>query len=173
MKKLFLAAWGVASMTACGIIPLDTGDTSVGGDTDGGGGGGGLSASDIDVLWDAGSSAGQVEISVNNTTAEGFWFGMAETNSDNGWYGEDCLNGTGQYNYCHYFYTPGGSLDFVDDPDAVVEGQTTLLDGVLAFDESANDRITYFIQLDLGDEYPCYVWGHSPGYYSSEGCTAW
>ncbi len=132
----------------------------------------------VSVSWDVGESDGSVTLTVTNLPddALGFWWGLAETGpsetdpeGDDGWYGEDCLNGTGDTQLCHYFESSPASLDYVDSIGEVQEGSTTLLDGVLAGGDSG-DRITYFLQVDNADG-ACFVWGDSPDYYSSEGCT--
>jgi hypothetical protein len=113
-------------------------------------------------------------VSVDNNPGTGFDLGIAETGSPDGWYGEDCFNGTAGYNYCHGFNSNSASLSALGDgaapgsPDDVVAGSTTLLNKDLAFNGDGSDRLTYMLTVDGGT---CITWGDDTGYYSSFGCT--
>lgn len=169
MYKLLLPVVGVASMMACDTAACvddtgtevdecaDSGDDT--GDTN--------NNTDPAITVDWGGSALTVELDNFNTS--GFDFGMAETaDMENGWFGEDCLNGTTTYNYCHQFNSLTATLDYVDTLAGVSESQTTL------FDAGFQTRITYVVTIDGGD---CFVWGHDPSYYLSStsfaSCENW
>jgi hypothetical protein len=174
MNKLFIGAAGLLFFVACdGVQTVDTADTAVADtdttDTDNGGTFA-LTADDVTYTWSASSFT--VTISDLGGSA-GFWLGLAETGSDNGWYGEDCKDGQAGTNVCHYFESSPGTLTYVETI-ADVAGATTLLDDAKAFNSDNSDRLTYLLQLDneaAGN--PCYVFGDDPTYYSAEGCTTW
>ena len=114
-------------------------------------------------------------VSIDNNPGSGFDLGLAETGSTgNGWFGEDCFNGTAGYNLCHSFSGSSGSLDALGDgaapgdPNDVVEGSTTLLNQDLAYNGDGSDRITYMVTFDDGS---CITWGEDTNYYSSFSCT--
>jgi hypothetical protein len=132
------------------------------------------SDSDTDSDTDADSDAdrdftvtwydNEVQIHVAGPTS-GFDFGMADTgNGSSGWYGEDCLYGTGSYQMCHSFETHDGTLDSVYDEivsgsgdiSDVRESETTL------FDDSLASSLTYIVIFDSGF---CMVAGDAPWYY--------
>lgn len=148
--------------TAAGdICDTDPGDT----DTDTGPG-----EPAINYTW---SDTG-VTVELENIDTTGFDFGMAETiDMTNGWFGEDCLNGTAGYQECHVFTGLTGSLTSIYDDvqagtkglDDVQSGSTTL------FEKSFEDggRLTYIVTVDDGT---CWVWGQDTSYYASEGCEA-
>ena len=158
MYKLLLPVVGVASMMACDTAACvdDTGTPDVDECADSGGDTGDTNNNtDPAITVDWGGSA--VTIELENFTTSGFDFGMAETaDPDDGWFGEDCLNGTASYNYCHQFNSTTASLGYVDTLGGVSESQTTL------FDAGFQTRITYVVTVDGGD---CFVWGHDPSYY--------
>ncbi len=151
----------------------------------------------------------RIDIEIVGSDATGFRFGIAETGPDNeypngydlnnsgsissgegagsalmGWYGEDCLNGTASYDYCHAFDSLNVSLDVVETLGEVEEGATTLFDENLAewntgdnpprpngVDEG-DPRLTYFLELEFDDNSTeCYVWGEDPSYYASFRCS--
>ena len=119
---------------------------------------------DGDGLPDVGCED-RVTITIDDPLSEVTWqFGMAETGSPAGWYGEDCFEGYASYNHCHVI-GPNATLDEVTDCDAasVVPGMTTLLD-------SAKDPyLTYYLQDQLGN---CFAFGHDPSYYGPLNCIA-
>lgn len=171
MKVLALPLLGagvIAALTACDDgkpVGNDTSDTS---DTN-------TSAVTIDFNWDNDG----YNMSVANMPGSGYDLGLAETGSPNGWYGEDCYNGTAGYNLCHGFNGASASLTALGDgaapgdPDDVVAGSTTLLNKDLAYNGDGSDRITYMITFDAGSDPGCIVWGEDAGYYSAFGCTVY
>ncbi|MBM4365779.1 MAG: hypothetical protein FJ102_06155 [Deltaproteobacteria bacterium] len=96
-----------------------------------------------------------------------YYFGMAETGIDEGWYGEDCLDGpgpnSGDYDICHVMVGCELCLATVRDPADVVPSETTLLTDTIA------SNITYL----LATEADCWTWGDDTRYYTSAlGCAA-
>jgi hypothetical protein len=141
--------------TAAGDICGDTDDT----DTDTG-----PAEPAINYTWD---DTG-IMVELENIDTTGFDFGMAETiDMTNGWFGEDCLNGTAGYQECHVFTGLTGSLTAIYDEvqagtkslDDVQSGSTTL------FEKSFEDggRLTYVVTVDDGS---CWVWGQDTTYYT-------
>jgi hypothetical protein len=169
MRKISVVPLAVLMLAGC---PKGAGDTAgPGGDT-------GSTAPDtfpfsnISEDWTSQSS---ITVSVSNTDATGFFFGMAETASGSaGWYGEDCKGSN-----CHE--VTGGTtltLSSVNTQSAVVFGSTTLFDDDHdgqgdATADNGSDRLTYIIQLEGGtDAGFCHVWGEDPTYYSGQtGCV--
>ena len=166
MYKLLLPVMGLAAFVACEPTECvdDTSETGdqcaddTSGDTNNNGG-----DPSIDLTWDASG----VTVELHNMNTSGFDFGMAETiDMTNGWFGEDCLNGTLGYQECHIISGTTGSLTSIYDDvqnetktlDDVQSGQTTLFEK--SFDDG--NRITYVVTIDGGD---CFVWGHDPSYY--------
>lgn len=135
---------------------VDTGDTSDTGDT-------GTAEMTVAESW---NSTG-ITVNIENATSSSFLFGMAETSSANGWYGEDCIEGpgpnSGDYDYCHTLPADGGSLTTVFDPDDIVEGTSTLFNETIAA-----AGITYVL---IADNQDCWTWGHDTSYYTAVGCT--
>lgn len=93
-------------------------------------------------------------------------FGMAEQ-SENGWYGEDCLPGTGpgsgSYDICHSAVSPTGiTLTTVNRPEEVRTNYTTLLNATIA----AAGSLAYL----LGDNATGACWEQNDGddYYSCD-----
>lgn len=147
------------------------GEGGAGGGGAGGGGGatGGNVAEDapvIDVIWD-GPGAGMpndddtvtVAIDDGPETGHTYRFGLSETGSANGWYGEDCLpgeiNGT---DVCHD----------VGEEGAVIESTARVADvdstHTLLFKASHDaGHLTYVvIQVDTNK---CWAFGNDPSYY--------
>ena len=168
MAYPLLGAGILAALTACddgGGGGTDTSDTS---DTN-------TDAVSIDFNWDNDG----YEMSVTNMVGSGYDLGLAETGANpaaNGWYGEDCFNGTAGYNLCHGFNGASASLSALGtgtapgDPDDVVAASTTLLNKDLAYNGDGTDRITYMITFD---DSSCITWGHNASYYSSFSCTVY
>jgi hypothetical protein len=126
-------------------------------------------------------NADGLTVTIENNPGSGFDLGMAETGSnENGWFGEDCFNGTAGFDYCHSFSGNSASLDAlgygteeatVGDPNDVVPGSTTLFNQDLAFNQpDGSDRLTYMVTFD---DRSCIVWGDQPSYYSSFDCTVY
>jgi hypothetical protein len=117
----------------------------------------------IEYTWDSTS----LTVDVLGGGVSSFELGIAETiDLENGWFGEDCLNGTAGYELCHFFSEPSGRLNSIYDDimegtkdlDDLQEGRTTLFEK--AFDDG--NRLTYLVILADGS---CYVWGQRPNYY--------
>jgi len=118
---------------------------------------------DGDSLPDVGCGD-SVSISITDPDGEANWdFGMAETGSGNGWFGEDCFEGYASFNHCHAIGV-NASLDEVTDCGAasVVAGTSTLLDA------AKDPFLTYYLADSLGS---CFVWGHDVAYYGPLACT--
>ncbi|MBM4393842.1 MAG: hypothetical protein FJ090_22170 [Deltaproteobacteria bacterium] len=98
-----------------------------------------------------------------------YLFGMAETGSGEGWYGEDCIDGpgpnSGDYDICHPIVScESVCLATVGAPGDVVAGRTTLFTDTIA----SAGNITYL----LGNDADCWTWGHDTRYYTSRlGCA--
>jgi hypothetical protein len=123
---------------------------------------------DLGVAWDWVGAGGKVSIVLANSDAASVSLGMAETAAlSSGWYGEDCQTGGG----CHVLGGGGGDLAYVETPGEVVLGSTTIFDGLTAFDNDGQDRLTYYLRLAGGSlDGACFVWGDSPQYYDVQGC---
>jgi hypothetical protein len=122
----------------------------------------------ITVSWDA---AGVTTV-LEEIDTTGFDFGMAETRDPtNGWFGEDCLHGSGGHQECHLITGLAGSVASIHDDvqagtktlDDVESGSTTYFDG--SFGEEG--RLTYVVVVDGGT---CWTWGHDPAYYAEWSC---
>ena len=162
-KTLIFAALALAACTATKDDSGDTGtgdttDTTDTSDT-------GTPAMTVTATW---STTG-VTLAVANGMATGYQFGMAETGSDAGWYGEDCVNDPDDdadagYEICHPMGATGGMLTKASpySPDGVVAGRSTLLTDTMA------DGITYILFEDSTDA--CWTWGEDVSYYTAFGC---
>lgn len=109
-----------------------------------------------------------VTIDITNGNAAGYDFGMAETRSDAGWFGEDCVldpddDADFGYEICHHLLASGGSLEGVRNAEEVVAGESTL------FSESLDDNLTYV--LFEADGPACWTWGDDVSYYRAFGCV--
>jgi hypothetical protein len=153
--------------TSCAASPDCGGDADT--DTD--------SDSDTDAEpvitfdWDADG----LFISIDNLPGSGFELGIAETGATgNGWFGEDCFNGTAGYLYCHGFSGHSGTLGTLSfggepgNPDDVIEGVTTLFSEDFAFFGDGSDRLTYMVSFE---DDTCMTFGEDPGYYDAFDCT--
>ena len=85
---------------------------------------------DFFVSW---SETG-ISVRVENATAGSWWFGLAETSSDNDnlWTGEDCYTGDLLYDvtpilWCHPIQATGTNLQFGGDPANLQPGQETAM----------------------------------------------
>ena len=152
-----------------------------GADGGGGGGGGGAGgevtggtpapgAPTIDTIWE--SMAGDDSLTVAIDDAEEthtYKLGFAETGSENGWYGEDCIQGeVNGLDVCHTLGEDGGILDSVSDVGDV-DNTHTLINKAIA--DSGN--LTYVvIQVDTDR---CWALGNDPTYYTESllNCTAY
>jgi hypothetical protein len=122
----------------------------------------------ISYTWDGSG----IRIELEDIATTGFDFGMAETSDPtNGWFGEDCLHGSGGHQECHVFTGLAGSVASIHDEvqagtkalDDVQSGSTTYFDE--SFDEEG--RLTYVMVVDDGS---CWTWGHDPTYYEAWTC---
>ncbi len=122
----------------------------------------------VPVHWEDDESTGsdcddRLNICLGDPLGAMDWvFGMAETGVDDGWMGEDCLNGDGDTQVCH----PIGDgvdrvLTQVCSSAEVIAGSTTFLDA------GREPFLTYY----LSDAEDCFVWGHDITYYAGLGCT--
>ena len=119
----------------------------------------------VTATWSGASPAAALAVAVTDPAGRTAWeFGMAETeNMESGWFGEDCLNGTGSFMLCHSFSGAALNLAEVGTPQEVVAGSTTLL--------TNGFNLTYYLGDAAADATECWVWGHDAAYYGSLGCT--
>ncbi len=142
-----------------------------GGDKDDSGDSGGETDADTDTDTDtdadpsftASWDATGLTLGITNGTGT-YSFGMAEE-SDNGWYGEDCVAGagpnSGDFDICHDGVSATGiSLTTVNKPGDVVANSTTLLNVTIA----SAGSLAYM----LGDaaDGTCWEQNDSAEYYS-------
>ena len=161
-------------------VPDDGGACGPSGGAGGSGGEGGQStggtpsdAPVISVIWEGpGADMPNDDDSVTVAIDDGegthtYHFGLAETGSANGWYGEDCLPGdmTGK-DVCHDVGAEGEVISSVSRAAGVNDGNTLL------WRASADaERLTYVvIQVDTDR---CWTFGDDPTYYSDSllGCA--
>jgi len=88
-------------------------------------------------------------------------FGMAETGSGNGWYGEDCYEGYASFNFCHSIGI-NASIPEVSSCSAL-----DVADGATLLDAEKDPFLTYYLADSLGN---CWVWGHDTSYYGPLAC---
>jgi len=120
----------------------------------------------ITVEWQ--NNGGSIIIDHPAVTA--FTLGIAGTYE--GWMGEDCFEGDGEYLFCHTFDASGGDLETVDDPDDIIEGETTLFDRERS-EYEGQDWLTYWVEIASDHEDfdgNCYVWGQYPGVFADLEC---
>ena len=96
-----------------------------------------------------------------------YWFGMAQTQGDDPWTGEDCVYGYETaagttLSYCHYAGDAGMFLTYGGDPNALESGSTAFADSSVA------GQLTYVLASETTGR--CYVWGDDPSYYDGLGC---
>ncbi len=145
MSKLWLGLLPLGFVACEDGVGYGTGTT---GDT-------GVEASAITGLTTEWTSNG-VTVTISGGTAP-FEFGMAQTGTNAGWFGEDCLEGQGTTMVCHTSDSQSFTLKSVASIGAVVEGQTTL------FDQADDGGITYYAADDEGG---CVTTGDDPSYYA-------
>ena len=158
---VLLFAYGCKDTTAkCDTADsggCDSGDADTDTDTDTD-----ADADSFAATWNADG----VSVDVTNDGG-GFSFGFAEE-SDNGWYGEDCVDGpgpnSGSTDICHGSATSGLSLETVDAIGDVVEDSTTLLNVTIA----EAGHLAYVMINTSGTG--CLTENDSTGYYASFGC---
>lgn len=95
------------------------------------------------------------------------WFGMAETGAGaNGWYGEDCIDGTDttfDMDVCHSIRSGGLNLGYTTAATLVEDADRTLFQG------QHSDSLTYYVATQ--DREVCWTWGDDPSYYKDRfGC---
>lgn len=143
MKKFAVVTLAIATMVACGGKDTgDTGDTAAPGTTPG------TTPTPITGFSVTMTADGMdVTVTGGEGTAD---FGVAETNSSAGYFGEDCMTGT-----C-----------YTVDADATTSISNSAGDTLFNDTFSAADLTFY-----LGSADGCWVYGHDVAYYASEGCT--
>ncbi len=125
-------------------------DTDTGDDTDD-------PQTTISVLWEIGG----VTITIENGPLSAYKFGLLDTLNDDGWRGEDCLDGMASFLHCHPLGETGGSLSTVFDVNLVEAGLTTRHTHA----EGTEGALTYVL---LDPDGNCLgTWGHLPDYYIS------
>ncbi len=105
-----------------------------------------------------------VTITITDPLGETAWFfGMAETGSAAGWFGEDCIGGDAGFDLCHGIGI-STTLDEVTDcsVNSVVAGTSTL------FDAAKDPHLTYYLEDSAGN---CFVFGDDTAYYGVQNCT--
>lgn len=118
----------------------------------------------FDVSW---NSSGMT-LSIGGGSG-GYLLGMIEA-TDNGWYGEDCLDGpgpnSGDYDICHDDVSKGGiSLETVNRPQDVEANSSTLMSDTTY----EAGHLVYMVYTDSGD---CWTWGDDTSYYVEQvDCT--
>ena len=120
---------------------------------------------DGDGLPDVGCGD-SVELQVFDPLGETDWiFGLTETGSPNGWYGEDCFLGYAVFNHCHPFNGTAIVLDEVTSCSVldIIDGATTY------FSADKDPFLTYYLEDSVGN---CYTWGEDPSYYGPLACTS-
>ncbi|MBM4393843.1 MAG: hypothetical protein FJ090_22175 [Deltaproteobacteria bacterium] len=122
---------------------------------------------DADMSWTTTWSTDGVTLAITNGAGD-YAFGMAETGSGEGWYGEDCIEGagpnSGDFDICHGASASGVTLATVHAPADVVAGSTTLFNDTIA----SAGNITYV----LGNDTDCWTTGNDTSYYTSAlGCA--
>lgn len=145
------------------------GTGGAGGSGGGGGGTGGAANADvplIDVIWD-GPGAGMpndddsvtVAIDDGADAVHTYRFGLSETGSANGWYGEDCLPGeVNGKDVCHEVGEEGIVVQSTSRL-AEVDSTHTLL---FKASHDAGDLTYVVIQVDTNK---CWTFGNDPSYY--------
>jgi len=104
-----------------------------------------------------------VDIAITDPLLETAWsFGMAETGSGNGWFGEDCFEGYANFNFCHSI---GINANI---PEVSSCSALDVADGATLFDAEKDPFLTYYLEDSLGN---CFVWGHDTSYYGPLACV--
>ena len=132
-------------------------DTDVDADTDTDSGEPPEPETSIDITW----TEEGVTISIENGPLPEYQLGMLDTLNEDGWRGEDCLNGMAGYTHCHPLGETGGTLATVFDVAMVEPGVSTRHTRA----EGAEGALTYAL---LDAEGNCLVaFGNLPDYYIS------
>ena len=153
MNKITLALLGLTALTL-GCKDKDCDDTAGGCDSG--------DEADADTDVDAEVSVSWPDDSTLSVTVanldNGGVFGMAETGSDNGWYGEDCVTG----DECKAVINGDNTFTSVTAIDDV-SSTTTLFNGTL------HAQITYAV-WDAATDECVHCSGDDCGYYADDGC---
>ena len=105
-----------------------------------------------------------VAITITDPMGQTAWkFGMAETGSPSGWYGEDCYLGYAGYNVCHNI---GVSSTITEVTSCAL---ADVADGMTLMDAKKDPFLTYY--LEDGTTGDCFVWGEDVTYYGPQSCT--
>jgi len=149
---------GCVENVACTALGGDTDtDTDTDSDTDTD------TDTDSDVAFDVSWSSNGLTLAIDGPSGS-YDFGMAEE-TDNGWYGEDCLDGagpnSGSWDLCHPM-RDGDSLQTVHALEDLAEGETTIFNETI----SEAGHIAYIL---IGDD-GCTVENDRQGYYDDEDC---
>ncbi len=111
----------------------------------------------INVLWETEG----VTITIENGPLTAYQLGMLDTLNEDGWRGEDCLNGMAGHLHCHPLGETGGNLATVFDVNLVEDGLTTRHTHA----EGTEGALTYAL---LDPDGNCLgTWGHLPDYFTS------
>lgn len=130
-------------------------------------------AQTAELLWVEATEADgpdRAELRITAAADLEYRLGLAETESPDGWYGEDCLHGStmGDVHVCHEFVGEVGGLTRVADGHRVRSGETTL------FWPDIGRGLTVYLEARntlRPDGRPwCWVWGPRPEYYAQRGC---
>jgi len=117
----------------------------------------------INVLWEA-PELGTDEamtITIENGPFPSYQLGLLDTLNEDGWRGEDCLNGMAGHTHCHPLGATGGTLTTVYDIALIEDGYTTRHTHA----EGSAGELTYAL---LDPDGNCLVtFGHLPDYYTS------
>ncbi len=117
---------------------------------------------DGDSLPDVGCGD-SVTVQISDPFGETDWrFGMAETGSSWGWFGEDCYVGYANFNFCHRV---GFNTTI---PEVTSCSVFDVMDGRTLMDSSKDPFLTYYLEDSMGN---CFVWGHDPTYYGPLNCA--
>ena|GEM_PF-6329366 len=111
----------------------------------------------INVTW----STEGMTIEIENGPLSAYNLGLVDTLNDDGWRGEDCLNGMAGERFCHPLGAEGGSLITVYSIDLIEAGSTTRHTQT----EGSENALTYAL-LDT-DGNCLATFGHLPDYYTS------
>jgi hypothetical protein len=105
-----------------------------------------------------------VNVTISDPLGQTSWmFGMAETGSPAGWYGEDCYLGYASFNFCHSIGIDS-TITEVTDCSAM-----SVADGMTLLDAEKDPFLTYY--LEDGTTGDCFVWGEDTTYYGPLSCT--
>jgi hypothetical protein len=111
----------------------------------------------INVSWEPDG----MTISIENGPFPAYTLGLLDTLNEDGWRGEDCLNGMAGHVFCHPLGETGGTLTTVFDIGLIEAGYTTRHTHA----EGSEGALTYALMDPDGN---CLAsFGHLPDYYIS------